>query len=593
MIKLSDYVAKRLKEVYNVSNIFLISGGGAMHLNDSFARFIPYTTAHNEQALAMMAEGYSRVKRDLAVVNVTTGPGGLNCLNGVFGQWTDSVPVLYISGQVKYSTTIDFCKDINLRQLGDQEVDIINVVKHLTKYAVMVKDPKTIKYHLDRAIYEATNGRYGPVWLDIPIDVQGSIINENELKSFESPKDHFYDYNIEEVLNRLSNSERPVIIAGHGIRLSGREKIFYDLVDKLSVPILSTFLGMDIIQSSHPLYFGRIGSVGQRAANFILQNADLILCLGTRNSIFSISYNYENFAKNAYKIIIDIDEAELNKPTLKPDLSINADLKYFLPDLLKKSKELNVKDWIKWCIDRKSIFSFENTIEYHTKKDRINPYNFVYKLTRLMKNEDIMVTGNGSACVITYQTAEVKYGERIFWNKGDASMGYGLPASIGASIASIEMKNKNNIICLEGDGSIMMNIQELQTIKHYNLPIKIFIINNNGYISIIQTQNNIFEGRKVGCSINSGVSMPDFLSVAKSFKIDALEISLEDTMEEQIKEVLNKKSAVVCNVIVDDNYSFSPKLSAKKLDDGTIVSPSLEDMAPFLDRDDFYRHMIK
>lgn len=590
MIKVSDYIAKRLKEVYEIKNIFLISGGGAMHLNDSFGKYIKYTTAHNEQALSMMAEGYARVNQKLAVVNVTTGPGGLNCLNGVFGQWTDSVPVLYISGQVKFETTVYSCRELNLRQLGDQETDIISAVKPFTKYSVIITNPYDIKYHLDKAVYLAMHGRFGPVWLDIPMNVQSAMIEEEKLKDFNENVDDYENIDTEQinkVIDKLNNSKKPIIIAGYGIRLSKQEDNFYKLIDKLNIPILSTFCGADIMPSNHNLCAGRIGNLGQRAGNIILQEADLILCLGTRNSIFQVSYNYENFGKNAYKIGVDIDNSELNKKTVKFDISINADLKYFIPQLLEKCEKLNTEKWVEKCKIYNDKFSFKNTKEYNTKNKKINPYYFVNKLTKLMNKNYIMITGNGSACNIAYQAGEVKKGQRIFWNKGCASMGYGLPASIGACIYNgIYNNKKNKVICLDGDGSIMMNIQELQTIKHYNLPIKVFILNNDGYISIKQTQNNFFEGHMVGSSRNSGVSMPDFNKVAKAFGIESVKISRytdDKDLEKQINAVLESEKAIICNVILEDDYIFIPKLLAKKLDDGTMVSPSFENMYPFIE----------
>lgn len=590
MIKVSDYIAKRLKEVYEIKNIFLISGGGAMHLNDSFGKYIKYTTAHNEQALSMMAEGYARVNQKLAVVNVTTGPGGLNCLNGVFGQWTDSVPVLYISGQVKFETTVYSCRELNLRQLGDQETDIISAVKPFTKYSVIITNPYDIKYHLDKAVYLATHGRFGPVWLDIPMNIQSAMIEEEKLKDFNENVDDYENIDTEQinkVIDKLNNSKKPIIIAGYGIRLSKQEDNFYKLIDKLNIPILSTFCGADIMPSNHNLCAGRIGNLGQRAGNIILQEADLILCLGTRNSIFQVSYNYENFGKNAYKIGVDIDNSELNKKTVKFDISINADLKYFIPQLLEKCEKLNTEKWVEKCKIYNDKFSFKNTKEYNTKNKKINPYYFVNKLTKLMNKNYIMITGNGSACNIAYQAGEVKKGQRIFWNKGCASMGYGLPASIGACIYNgIYNNKKNKVICLDGDGSIMMNIQELQTIKHYNLPIKVFILNNDGYISIKQTQNNFFEGHMVGSSRNSGVSMPDFNKVAKAFGIESVKISRytdDKDLEKQINAVLESEKAIICNVILEDDYIFIPKLLAKKLDDGTMVSPSFENMYPFIE----------
>lgn len=588
MIKVSDYIARRLAELYKIKHIFMISGGGAMHLNDSFGKYMRYICNHHEQGCAIAAEGYARVNQELAVVNVTTGPGGLNCLNGVFGQWTDSTPVLYISGQVKYTTTIHSCADIPLRQLGDQEVDIISVVKPLTKYAKMVTDANKIKYYIDRAVYEATSGRKGPVWLDIPMNIQSAFINENDLIDFHPPEKQTYDLKINEVINKLNESKRPVIVAGHGIRLSQTENAFNNLLKNLNIPVLTTFNGLDILPEDHPDYIGRIGTVGQRAGNFALQNADLILCLGTRNNIRQASYNYENFAKNAFKIIVDIDQAELDKPTVIPDLKINADLAEFLPELLDKTQKVERPDWLEWCKKKQTKFSFKNTPEYAQNSGKINPYYFTRALTESMDENNILIAANGSACVTMFQAGIVKKNQRIFWNSGNASMGYDLPAAIGACIAG----KGQNTICLAGDGSIMMNLQELQTIKHYNLPIKIFVMNNDGYVSIKQTQKNFFDGRMTGSGRDSGVSVPDFCEIAKAFKIKSVKIDSAVHLREQIKSVLSANEPVLCEVILESNYIFTPKLSARKLEDGTMVSPSLEDMYPFLERREFKESMI-
>lgn len=592
-IKVSDYIAKRLKEHYDVEHFFMVSGGGAMHLNDSFGRFIPnYIANHHEQACAIAAEGYARVNQRLAVVNVTTGPGGLNCLNGVFGQWTDSVPVLYVSGQVKFSTTIASCPEIPLRQLGDQEVDIISVVKPLTKYAKMVTEPNEIKYHLDKAIFEATTGRFGPVWLDIPMNVQGAMIDESELIDFVPLEaEELRGLGAEKVIDKLLAAKRPLIIAGQGIRLAKQEETFYKLIEKLQIPVVTTFNGFDLMEDSNPLYAGRIGTIGQRAGNFALQNADVILCLGTRNNIRQASYNYENFAKNAYKIVVDIDKAELDKPTVVPDLKICADLAEFLPIMLNAVGQVcptYSQDWLSFCQNLKSKFSIENFNEYE-QKEVIDPYIFANELTKAMSENDILVMANGSACVCTFQTGIVKKGQRFILNSGDASMGYDLPAAIGACL---ESKGRNTI-CLAGDGSIMMNLQELQTIKHNNLPIKIFIINNDGYISIKQTQQNFFKGHMVGSGTESGVSVPDFVKLGNAFGMKTVKIEKIVELNEKIKEVLQAEGPVLCEVMVKSDYGFAPKLSARKLDDGTMVSPSLEDMFPFLGRKEFEENIIK
>lgn len=589
MIKVSDYIAKRLKEIYEIKHVFMISGGGAMHLNDSFGKYIPYICNHHEQASAIAAEGYARINQKLAVVNVTTGPGGINCLNGVFGQWTDSVPVLYISGQVKYSTSMASCPEIPLRQLGDQEVDIISIVKPITKYAAMVTDAKEIKYHLDKAIYEATTGRFGPVWLDIPINIQSALVDETELVDFVAPEPVKYDLKIDEVIEKLKSAKSPVIIAGHGIRLARQEKTLSELLKKFDIPVLKTFNGVDILPDLHPNYIGRIGTIGQRPGNFVLQNADVILCLGTRNNIRQVSYNYENFAKNACKIVVDIDKAEFEKPTVVPDLKVYADLTEFLPELLLKSPEIEKTEWLNWCKNLKEKYSFDNTPEYQQTTDKINPYYFTNLLTKCMDENAILVTANGSACITTFQSGQVKDGQRFLWNSGDASMGYDLPAAIGACIAG----EGRNTICLAGDGSIMMNLQELQTILHNNLPIKIFVLNNDGYISIKQTQKNFFDGRMTACGEKSGVSVPDFIKIASAFGLKTAKIEKANNLQEQIKKVLSMDDAVLCEVVLDSDYIFAPKLSARKLEDGTMVSPSLEDMFPFLGEEELRENVFK
>lgn len=602
-IKLSDYIAKRLKE-YGVEHFFMVSGGGAMHLNDSLGRYIPYTANHHEQACSMAAEGYARVNQKLAVVNVTTGPGGLNCLNGVFGQWTDSVPVLYISGQVKFTTTMASCPEIPLRQLGDQEVDIISVVKPLVKYAKMVTEPNEIKYHIDRAIYEATTGRKGPVWLDIPMNVQGAVIDEVELVEFDKAKSspHAVKGNVVgNIINKLSEAKRPLIVAGNGIHLSKTENIFLKMLENCDIPVVTTFNGVDLLPTDHKNFCGRIGTVGQRAGNFTLQNADVILFLGTRNNIRQASYNWENFAKNAYKIVVDIDKAELDKPTVVPDMRVQADLAEFLPKLYRSlaawqhssvednNFKASGKDWLKFCKNLVKKYDFDHTAEYQSKNSVINVYDFVHTLTDCMKENDIMVCTNGSACVCTHQTGIIKKGQRVFWNSGDASMGYGLPVALGACYEA----NGRNVICLEGDGSIMMNIQELQTVKYNKLPIKLFVINNAGYSSIRQTQRNFFDGRMTGSGEDSGVSVPEFIKVGEAFGIKSVRIINPATMKDEIAQVLNENEPILCEVMTEKEYAFSPKLSARKLEDGTMISPSLEDMFPFLPRDEFEENIVK
>lgn len=590
MIKLSDYLVKKL-ESYGVRHVFMVTGGGAMHLDDSFGKSkkIRRIFNHHEQGSALAAEGYARTNQQLAVACVTTGPGGLNCLNGVFGSWTDSAPVLFISGQVKVSTTLSSCPQIPLRQLGDQEVDIVRVVSPLTKYAKMVTDPLEIDAVLEEAVYHATTGRKGPVWVDVPINVQAALIDPKKLKKFRAPKvkSAKMDAAVKKAVALLQKAKRPLIVAGHGIRLSGTQKELGKLLAQTKVPVVTTFNGMDLVSADHPQFAGRIGTVGQRAGNFTLQNADVVLFLGTRNNIRQVSYNWENFAKKAKKIVVDIDPAELKKPTVRPDLPICGDLKGVLPSFVKLLKKpLGTTDWLVHCqtLRKKYLPLREFTIK---PADKIHPYYFMDQLGKALPENTPVVASNGTACVAFFQALDAKKEQRLLLNSGDASMGYGLPAAIGACLAS-----GKDTVCLEGDGSIMMNLQELQTVKTNNLPLKIFVIKNGEYISIIQTQRNFFNGRLTGCNVASGVEVPDFVQVAKSFGLPAVRLGKNRDLQKGLAKVLSMKGPVVCELDCTSDYIFSPKLSARKLSDGTMVSPTLEDMFPFLDRKEFEEALL-
>jgi acetolactate synthase-1/2/3 large subunit len=596
MIKVTDYIAKRLAE-HGIRDIFMISGGGAMHLNDSLGNHpgLKYWTNHHEQACAIAAEGYYRAGGRMAVVNVTSGPGGLNCLTGVMGQWTDSIPVLYLSGQVKYETTTYSCREIGLRQLGDQETDIISVVRPLTKYAVVLDNPADVKKVIDKAVFIANSGRKGPVWIDIPLNVQGAVVDEETLEEYDNAADVPYsnadelDKKVSEVLSLLIRSKRPVIIAGHGIRLSGALDLFRRMLNTLKIPVVTTFNGLDLIGTGHPNYAGRIGTLGNRSGNFTLQNADLILCLGSRNNIRQASYNWQNFGQKAFKIIVDIDPAELAKPTVKPDLPILADLLGFCRCLSDQIAELTFPDfseWMEWTKER--LKKYPAVLPEYSGSGKIHPYYFIKRLTELMRQDGVLVAGNGTACVAAFQASSVKEGQRFFWNSGCAAMGYDLPASIGACIGT----HQSDIICLAGDGSIQMNLQELQTIKYYNLPIKLFYLNNAGYISIRQTQDNFFEGHKVACDASSGVSFPEFIRIAEAYKLPSAVISSTEDIEKQLKKILGQPGPVLCEVVLDTNYIFSPKVASEKLPDGKIISKPIEDMFPFLDRNEYNSNIV-
>jgi acetolactate synthase-1/2/3 large subunit len=593
MIKISDYIAKKLKE-NGVEYVFMVTGGGAMHLNDSLGRELKYICNHHEQACAIAAEGYARTGNKLAVVNVTTGPGGLNALNGVLGQWTDSVPVLYLSGQVKFETTIHACPGIKgLRQLGDQEVDIISVVKPITKFAHMITDANDVRFYLEKALYEATSGRRGPVWLDIPMNIQGALIDENNLKGFEIPQQKVkisLQKDIKNIVEKIKNAKRPVILAGHGIRISGALKEFTELLDVCNIPVVTTFNGMDVIGEDNKNYIGRFGTLGNRAGNFAVQNADVLLTIGTRNNIRQISYNWEFFAREAYKIIVDIDEAELQKPTVKPDLAVCADAKDFIVELKKELSD-SIRnshiDWLEWCYVRKNKYP-SLLPEYHHTTNGVHPYVFMDLLGKLLSKEAVCVTGDGTACVAPFQVMPVKNNFRIFWNSGCASMGYDLPAAIGACVAN----NFQDVICLAGDGSLQMNIQELQTVIHHQMPIKIIYLNNDGYISIKQTQDGFFGGHRVGSDPKSGVSFPNIVKLGEAYGFKTSRITSHTDLEMNIKSLLNEKGPLICEVMLTEDYKFLPKVSSKRLEDGRMISAPLEDLAPFLDREEFRSNLF-
>jgi len=594
MIKVSDYLAQRVAEL-GVKHIFMITGGGAMHLDDSFGSHpdLEFICNHHEQACAIAVEGYSRVSGNIGVAVVTTGPGGTNTITGVLGQWHDSIPALYISGQVKYETTVA-STGLPLRQLGDQEADIISIVSPITKYAVMVTDPNEIRYHFEKAVYMAKNGRPGPVWLDIPLNVQASMVDEGNLRSFDpAEEDEIFDKKkvlsqIDELIERLKKAKRPVILAGSGIRTANAVDRFVELVDKLNIPVLTAWNAHDIM-GEHPLCFGRPSTVGDRSGNFIIQNADLLISIGCRLNVRQIGYEFKSFAREAYKVVVDIDPVELRKPTIFPDVPVHSDVAFFIESLNERiDKPLeSKKDWITWCSERKKRYPVVLP-KYREEKDYVNPYVFIDEISNSLNNEDVIVCANGAACVITFQAIKLKKGQKMFANSGTASMGYDLPAAIGACFAN----NKQRVVCFAGDGSIQMNIQELQTIAHHNLPLKIFVFNNSGYLSIRQTQDNMFGGKYIGESSRSGVSFPDMVKLAGAYGIEAVRILNHDEMNEQIKEVLNSPGPVLCDVVMSPKQIFAPKVSSQKLPDGRIVSKPLEDLYPFLEREEFRENML-
>ncbi|MDC1127714.1 thiamine pyrophosphate-binding protein [Gammaproteobacteria bacterium] len=596
-MKLSDYVAQKSVE-HGVKHVFMVTGGGAMHLNHSLGthKDLECIFNHHEQACAIGAEAYYRQSNRLPIVNVTSGPGGTNTITGVYGAWVDSIAMLVISGQVKWETTVR-STGLALRQYGDQELDIEELVRPITKYCVMVTDPLSIRYHLEKAMYLATSGRPGPVWLDIPLNVQASQIDPSELIGFDPAelsepwKNTDLDKASKEILEKIAQAKRPVVFAGGGIRLSGRHQTFIELVEKLGVPVVTGWNAHDTIWDTHPNYVGRPGSIGDRAGNFAVQNADLLLVLGSRLNIRQVSYNWKSFAREAYKIWVDIDTLELQKPTVKADMPIMANLTDLLPILVQGSYAGPTKEqvtWLAWCKERQQ--RFPTVLPEYWQNERINPYCFMSILFDQLKEGQNVVTGNGTACVVSFQAAALKSGQRLWTNSGCATMGYDLPASIGASKA-LDAKDKS-VVCLAGDGSIMMNLQELQTIVGEQLPIKIFILNNSGYVSIFQTHRNFFNGVEIGGGPKSGVSFPKFERLSAGFGIPYLKCETHAELNDKIAQALATEGPVICELIIDEDTPFAPKLGAKQHPDGRITSPALEDLSPFLSREELRDNMI-
>lgn len=598
-LKVSNYISEFLVK-NGVTHVFTVTGGGAMHLNDALGhqKGLNSIYNHHEQACAMAAEGYTRYSGNIAAVCVTSGPGGTNAITGVLGGWLDSIPMFIISGQVKKETTI-WSTEVPLRQLGDQEFNIVDAVSTMTKYSIMITEPNEIAYHLEKAFYLSQVGRGGPVWLDIPLDIQAAIIDTDKLIHFnkaecenkEIPPEVTMD-TVNLMMDKINQAKRPVIIAGSGIRLGQAHEEFIQLIETLKIPVVTAWNAHDTLWNDHPLFCGKPGTVGTRGGNFIMENSDLILSLGCRLNIRQISYNYQDFAKNAYKIIVDIDEAELKKPTLSPDMPIHADAKNVIQSMLHSDTAVQSekhKEWLAWCrnVDAKYPACLP---EYFASKSPINPYVFVDSLFDQLEENDAIICGNGSACVITFQGAKIKKNQRLFTNSGCASMGYGFPAAIGVSV----WRGKERVICIDGDGSFQMNLQELQTVVQYNLNIKIFIINNEGYHSIRQTQTNIFPSNPlIGVSMENGVSFPQCEKLANAYGIKYVKINNLDDINDSISNVLSTEGSVLCEVIVDKNQNFSPKLSSKVLPDGKIVSPPIDDMFPFLDKEEYDNNKIK
>ena len=601
-MRVADYIVSRVREFSET--VFMVTGGGAMHLNDAFGKGdLDIVFCHHEQACSIAAEAYARVSNKLAVVNVTTGPGGINAINGVFGAYVDSIPMLVVSGQVKRETLVSTYGEVGgWRQLGDQEVDIVQMVKGVTKYSALLDNPKEIKYHIDKAIHLALSGRKGPCWLDIPIDIQAMQIDENDQIEYECIPENGLEFSSVMRLEKLSSelfqlinrSKRPVFYIGSGIHSSGTQKKLIELAELLGIPIVTAWNSNDLINDDHPLYVGRPGSIGNRAGNFVVQSADLVIVLGCRLNIRLVSYNWKSFAPNAIKVGVDVDQKELNKPTCNFDMKIHANLFDFIPafknhvesNMIKGS--IDFREWVDWGKERLKKYPV-CLPEYWLKEQDVNPYCFVETLSKYTKEGDLIVCADGTACVTTFQAIRIKKNQRVFHNSGCASMGYELPATIGVHYAHPE---NERVICIAGDGSIMMNLQELQTIVGQNIPAQIFILNNKGYHSIRQTQHNFFKDNIVGCGTDSGLTFPNFEKVANAFDFPYYHINDHKELNDKMKQIMETKGKFICEINLDLNQQFSPKLTSKKLADGSMVTSAMEDMWPFLSTEELSQNVI-
>ena len=604
-IRLADYVANFMVE-HGVTDCFSVVGGGAMHLNDAFGHHegLKVTYNHHEQACAIAAEAYGRLENKIALVCVTTGPGGTNAITGVLGGWLDSIPMFVVSGQVRYDTTARYASQFTdgkpLRAVGDQEYDIVKSVEPMTKYAVMIEDPKTIRYALEKAWHLANTGRPGPVWVDIPVNYQGMFIETDELEGYDPSEDDALlpppvsEELVKEVIEKIKNAKRPVFHAGYGIRLSGAYDVFRQVADKLNIPVVTYWNAIDLIEDDHDLYCGRAGNMGDRAGNFAIQNADLILAIGTRISIRQVGYNWKTWAREAEVIMVDVDEAELKKPTLHVEMPVWADAKDFLQKmngLLADSEKVHETDfWNEACLKWKKNYPVVLPRQWEENGSTANVYAFVRHMSSQLPEGTLTAVSNGACCVVGHQAYVIKKGTRFANNSAVASMGYGLPAAIGTCIGG----NRQTTICLEGDGSIMMNLQELQTIITNKLPIKIFLINNNGYHSIRITQTNLFSNHcKIGIGPESNdLSFPEFKKLAEAFGYPYYSASSNAEMKKVVDEVLNTDGPVFCEIFTDTVQVWEPKSSTKRLEDGTLVSPPLEDLAPFLPREELLANMF-
>ncbi len=590
-MNVSEYIFDFFNKL-GIDTVFMITGGQAMFLNDAVGKHGGYEIVcnHHEQCCTMSADAYGRIKHKPAIALVTAGPGSVNAMNGVVGGYTDSSPMIVISGQSALSF-VQYQDKTKIRQHGVQGINIRPLVENVTKYFITIDDPKRLKYYLQKAYHEATSGRPGPVWIDVPLDIQKQQVSENEMTSF-VPEETKNTYKIRNAVNQafemISEAKRPLIIAGQGVSLADAEAEFRTLLEKLQIPLITSRLGIGIIESDSDLYVGRPGNYGERSANFAVQNADLIISIGSRLASSTVGHDAASFGKRAKKFVVDIDQKELDKPGVKIDYKANIDCKDFINGMLAESEKRELCDFSEWkaiCNTWKEKYPV--VLDSYKDEEPINSYYFSDRLSALASANCAILVDTGSCFHVACQVWKVKKGQSFLTTGGLSSMGY-WPAGIGACLAN----DKKTTLVITGDGSLQMNLQEFATLKHYNLPIKVFIFNNNGYLLIRHTQRNFMENRFVGESPDTGVWCPDSLRIAEAYGIKGIRIDNVSEMDEKIKEAIDFDGPVICDVRTQEWQLLIPRVSSDKLPDGTLVSRDYEDMFPYLPKEEVMSNMV-
>jgi acetolactate synthase-1/2/3 large subunit len=571
-MRVSDYIIQYLRDEYNIETIFTVSGGGCIFLIDSLGHTegVNYVATHHEQAASIAAEGYARMNNKLGACIVTSGPGATNAMTGTLCSWLDSIPVIVISGQVNKELTTNYT-GLPLRQLGDQEYNIVESVKNMTKYAVQVNNADDIRFHLEKACKLATSGRPGPVWLDIPLNIQSANIEPEQLHGYNEPIEfpQASKLDIEQVITKWNKAKKPLLLVGNGVRLSGGVNELRELLTKTNIPAISAVNGNDIITSDYEYYCGRFGTHAQISANKLLSECDFLLSIGSRLYVRQTGYNFKGFAKQAHKVYVDIDQNELNKPTLFPDHKIHSDAKDFINKLLQENITSSSTEWLEECKENNKA---PKVLQRHRdKKHNASVYAFIEQLSKVLPKDHHIVTSDGSANVVTMQVMDLTGDQRLITNTGCAPMGYGLPAAIGAAV-------NNKIVCIEGDGSLHLNVHELQTMKHYNLPIKLIVINNDGYLSIKVSQKTFFNGNYVASEKNSGVSFPNYEKLIKAYDLPYFNITNNDNIHPTLTEFLSQEGPCVLEIFTDPDEFHEPKVVAKLDDEGKFIPGELNNI---------------